>query len=160
MGLKKGIVIDLIMLGALAIVGFTYLSFEGNKFLEGATQKPTPAAAKMQPNDVIQPQKTSLANPASVYCGQVGGKLVIQKRGDGGEYGLCQFADNQACEEWALYRKECPIGGFKTTGYDTIAQKYCAWLGGKTFAAPNADCTLPNGNICDDEALYNGTCNK
>ncbi|MEK7572161.1 MAG: DUF333 domain-containing protein [Patescibacteria group bacterium] len=101
---------------------------------------------------------SKLSNPASEYCIEKGGDLVIQTRGDGGEYGLCQFEDNQACEEWALYRGECPIGGVKTTGYDTIEQQYCAWVGGKTLAEQDATCTLPNGNVCDDAALYNGTC--
>lgn len=103
-------------------------------------------------------KQSTLPNPASENCTNIGGQVVIQKRGDGGEYGLCQFDDNRACEEWALYRGECPVGGVKTTGYDTIAQKYCAWLGGQTLAVPNATCTLPNGDVCGDEALYNGTC--
>jgi putative hemolysin len=103
-------------------------------------------------------KQAQLPNPASEKCEQSGGTLTIETRGDGGEYGLCQFEDNRACEEWALYRGECPIGGVKTTGYDTIEQKYCAWVGGQTAAIPNAMCTLPNGNICSDTKLYNGTC--
>lgn len=99
-----------------------------------------------------------LANPASENCAKVGGTLIIKTRGDGGQYGLCQFEDNQACEEWALYRGECPIGGVKTTGFDTVEQQYCAWVGGKTLAVPNASCTLPSGKVCADKALYNGTC--
>jgi putative hemolysin len=101
----------------------------------------------------------SLANPASINCTKQGGTLAIETNGAGGQYGLCQFEDNMACEEWALYRGECPVGGLKTTGYDNIEEKYCAWLGGKTFAVPNAKCNLPNGHTCDNAALYNGTCN-
>jgi len=82
----------------------------------------------------------------------------MQTRGDGGEYGLCQFEDNQACEEWAMYRGDCPVGGIKTTGFDTVSQQYCAWVGGQTLAVPNAVCNLPSGNVCQDDALYNGTC--
>lgn len=99
-----------------------------------------------------------LANPASENCAKVGGTLKINKRGDGGEYGLCEFEDNMACEEWALFRGECPVGGVKTTGYDTVEQNYCAWSGGKTEADPNATCTLPNGNVCSDNDYYNGSC--
>ena len=54
---------------------------------------------------------TQLANPASVNCTKSGGHLAIEKRGDGGEYGVCYFDDNKACEEWALFRGECPQGG-------------------------------------------------
>ncbi len=104
-----------------------------------------------------QPKKAELANPASVNCKEVGGTTVI-KDGPNGQYGLCQFEDNQACEEWALFRNECPVGGVKTTGFDTIQEMYCAWVGGETLAVANPNCKLPNGTICTDDAVYNGTC--
>jgi len=99
-----------------------------------------------------------IANPASVNCTKVGGNLVIQKRGDGGEYGLCYFEDNRACEEWTLFRGDCQVGGVKTTGFDTIDQKYCAWSGGKTFAVPNSVCTFSEGFKCSTVDFYNGKC--
>jgi putative hemolysin len=99
-----------------------------------------------------------LANPASGNCQKVGGLLKMQKRPDGGEYGLCFFEDNRACEEWALFRSECPVGGVKTTGYDTEAQKFCAWSGGQTTAVANAICTFANGSNCPVDAYYSGSC--
>ena len=99
-----------------------------------------------------------LANPASVNCAQKGGRVVVQKDPNGGEYGLCYFEDNRACEEWALMRKECPVGGVKTTGFDTDAQKYCAWVGGQTFAVANAVCTFKDGSTCLDDDLFAGRC--
>lgn len=99
-----------------------------------------------------------IANPASTNCLEKGGKLVIEKRGDGGEYGLCYFEDNRACEEWALLNGRCPLGGVKTTGFDNIEQKYCAWSGGATVAEPKAICTFKNGQKCPVEEYYNGTC--
>jgi putative hemolysin len=107
-------------------------------------------------------EKTPVAqigNPASLNCTKVGGTLSIEKRGAGGEYGLCYFEDNRACEEWALMRGECPVGGVKTTGYDTVDQKYCAWVGGKTLAVPNSTCTFKNGKVCTTKAFYDGSCN-
>lgn len=101
-----------------------------------------------------------LANPASVYCTKKGGTNVIITLGNGAQDGLCQFEDNMACEEWAMYRGNCPIGGIKTTGFDNQGQKYCAWLGGKTFAVPNSQCTLPDGKVCSTDALYAGTCSS
>ncbi len=103
-------------------------------------------------------QKASLSNPASENCIAQGGTLTIETRGDGGQFGLCNFEDNMSCEEWALYRGECPAGGVKTTGFDNIEQMYCAWLGGKTSAVENSTCTLPNGNTCATSDLYNGKC--
>lgn len=103
-------------------------------------------------------EKNQLANPASVHCKEKGGETIIQTNGTGGQYGLCMFEDDMACEEWALFRGNCPVGGVKTTGFDTIEQKYCAWSGGQTLAVENATCTLPGGKICSDEAFYSGTC--
>ncbi|HVT00683.1 MAG TPA: DUF333 domain-containing protein [Patescibacteria group bacterium] len=110
------------------------------------------------PTTTSSNQKSNLANPASVNCEKQGGQTVIMTMGNGGQYGLCQFADNMACEEWAMMRGQCPVGGIKTTGYDNIQQMYCVWIGGKTLATPNANCTLPDGTVCPVDSLYNGTC--
>lgn len=118
---------------------------------------PCQATITVFSNDTPTPS-TTLANPASVNCAQKGGTLIMKTNGTGGEYGLCDFGDNMSCEEWALYRGECPVGGVKTTGYDTIAQKYCAWTGGKTFAVPNSVCSLPDGTKCSTKKHYNGGC--
>jgi putative hemolysin len=32
-----------------------------------------------------------------------------------GQYGVCFFEDNRQCEEWALLRGDCPVGGKKVT---------------------------------------------
>ncbi len=109
-----------------------------------------------------QPQ---LANPASVNCTQQGGKLTIDRRPDGAEFGVCVFADNYQCEEWALLRGECPTTGLRVTGFATPAGRYCAITGGRysVVSAPGANpergtCTLPNGNSCAADAYYAGTC--
>ncbi len=51
-----------------------------------------------------------MPNPASAYCAQNGGKLEIRKDAQGGEYGVCIFADGSECEEWAFFRGECRPG--------------------------------------------------
>ncbi len=107
------------------------------------------------------PPQTSdamIANPASVNCQQKGGQLSIANKPDGSQYGLCYFLDNFACEEWAMFRGDCPVGGVKTTGYVTDAQKFCVWSGGQTSAVPNAVCTFKDGSTCSDSAFYAGTC--
>ena len=111
--------------------------------------------------------KIGIANPASVNCINKGGSLSIQKRGDGGEYGICIFEDNRQCEEWAFFRGECPIGGKKITGYVTPAAQYCVISGGsyKSTDQSNTDreqgtCTFSNGKSCDVRDYYNGKCSK
>jgi putative hemolysin len=112
-----------------------------------------------------QATPAQLANPASQNCIAQGGTLLIQTRGDGGQYGICLFEDNRQCEEWALLRGECPVGGLKITGYVTPAAVYCAISGG-TYAITGSSntnneqgtCTFKGGSQCDVWAYYNGTC--
>lgn len=106
------------------------------------------------------PPDKQLANPASVNCIKQGGTLTIQTNGTGGQYGVCNFGSGYACEEWALFRGDCKKPGVRTTGYDTQAQAFCALVGGKTLAVPNATCTFPDGSVCNDDALFNGTCQR
>ena len=51
-----------------------------------------------------------LANPASVYCEEQGGRLELRSD-DSGTYGVCTFDDGSECEEWAYFRGECAPGG-------------------------------------------------
>jgi putative hemolysin/predicted secreted protein len=53
---------------------------------------------------------SSIANPASTFCVQNGGKLEIRKDAKGGEVGYCIFPDKSECEEWAFMRGECKPG--------------------------------------------------
>ena len=46
----------------------------------------------------------ALANPASVFCAQSGGKSEIRK-GPRGQYGVCRLPDGRVVDEWAYYRK-------------------------------------------------------
>lgn len=103
--------------------------------------------------------QTQLANPASQSCAARGGTLQIEKRPDGGQFGVCVFVDNYQCEEWALFRGECPAGGLRVTGYLTPASRYCAIAGGRFEAARN-DCLLPGGKRCDVEAYWAGSCSR
>lgn len=48
--------------------------------------------------------RIGMANPASVHCGKLGGKLIIHTGENGGQYGMCSLPDGRVCEEWALFR--------------------------------------------------------
>jgi dipeptidase D len=112
------------------------------------------------------PTSAAIANPASENCIKQGGTLSIAARGDGGQYGVCFFEDNRQCEEWALLRGDCPVGGVKVTGYATPAAQYCAITGGAYAITGNSGmdneqgvCSLRNGGQCDAWDTYNGKCN-
>jgi len=113
------------------------------------------------------PPSRQLANPASVNCMQKGGTLQIERRPVGGEYGVCVFIDNYQCEEWALFRGDCPVGGLRVTGYITPAARYCAITGGRYTVVARSGavdeqgaCALPGGKTCDAAAWYSGTCGR
>jgi len=106
-----------------------------------------------------------IANPASENCVQQGGTLVIQERGDGDQYGVCTFEDNRQCEEWAMLRGDCPVGGIKITGYVTPAAQYCGITGGEyqvtgssNTAEEQGTCTVKNDQTCDVWEYFDGTC--
>src|SRR5262245_4093898 len=46
----------------------------------------------------------ALANPASVFCVQSGGKSEI-RTGPKGQYGVCRLPNGRVVEEWSYYRK-------------------------------------------------------
>lgn len=64
----------------------------------------TACAATPQPAPGGMP---NMANPASVYCGKVGGKLEIRTE-TGGEAGYCHLPDGRVVEEWSLFRENNP----------------------------------------------------
>jgi putative hemolysin len=110
-------------------------------------------------------QPAKLANPASVNCSEKGGGLQMERRPDGGEYGVCVFVDNHQCEEWAMLRGQCPVGGLRVTGYMTSAGRYCAITGGRyavVAGSGTADergtCLSPSGMNCEAGAYYAGRC--
>ncbi|MFA5353197.1 MAG: DUF333 domain-containing protein [Thermodesulfovibrionales bacterium] len=124
------------------------------------------AQTAMAQNAPGQKQSQQLANPASENCIRQGGSLVILKHGDGGEYGVCVFADNRQCEEWAMFRGDCPVGGIAVAGYRTPAARYCGITGGNYQARGNnktgeeqGTCSFRNGRSCDAWDYFAGKCN-
>jgi putative hemolysin len=47
-----------------------------------------------------------LANPASVYCEEQGGRVEIRNDENGNQVGICVFPDGREVDEWAYYRGE------------------------------------------------------
>jgi putative hemolysin len=114
----------------------------------------------------VQPPP-QLANPASQNCATRGGTLKIERRPDGGQFGVCVFTDNYQCEEWAMFRGECPTGGLRVTGYITPAARYCAITGGRYMVVARSGgadeqgaCALPGGKACDADAYYASACGR
>jgi hypothetical protein len=58
--------------------------------------------------DDTVPDNVRLPNPASMYCIDHDGELEIVDT-DEGQVGYCILTDGTRCEEWDLYRGECPV---------------------------------------------------
>lgn len=155
--------------GALLVFASVLLLFVNGC---GSQTQPTDTTPTADNPTVQPPANTQIANPASTNCTAKGGKLeIVDKVIDGkdrGQYGICYFEDNRQCEEWALMRGECPVGGVKVTGYITEAATYCAITGGEyavTKQSPDTKpeneqgtCTLKSGKVCDAQDYYKGAC--
>jgi len=112
------------------------------------------------------PPGSTVANPASVNCGQIGGTIEIKTDASGGQYGMCTFANGTSCEEWALFRNEgCKAGVAAATttaaaGMANPASVACVNAGGKLEIKTDASggqygmCTFANGTSCEEWALF------
>ena len=161
--ISQGVKLVLVFCIVVTVVGCTSATVPQ----PSPTQKPTGQIAPTVPQPPpTQKPAGQIANPASENCMKQGGTLTMQKRGDGGEYGICMFEDNRQCEEWALLHGECPVGGRKITGYVTLAAQYCAITGGTYQVTGNSNtdqeqgsCTFKNGQTCDVWDYFAGKCN-
>ena len=72
-----------------------------------------PAASNPEAAQTSTPTKpatqgsSQMANPASKYCIDKGGRLEIRTAADGGQVGICVFPNGKECEEWAFMRGQC-----------------------------------------------------
>ena len=159
---RKGI---FVILGACIIAGL---------LIAGCTQPQAPVAVTTTatPSVTETPAAAAtvgMANPASVNCGKIGGTTEIKTATDGGQYGMCTFANGTTCEEWALFRNEgCNAGvtaavttkASESTGLANPASVNCVALNGTIDIRKNADggefgmCTFANGTSCEEWALF------
>jgi len=58
-------------------------------------------------SDNTAPKAVQMANPASQYCIDQGGKLRIENQ-TAGQVGICQLPNGTEVEEWALFRSQQP----------------------------------------------------
>lgn len=76
----------------------------GNPALDESFKLPVKFVVK----DLVE--KSRIANPASIFCEQNGGKLEIRTEKDDGQVGYCKFSNGTECEEWKYFRGECKQG--------------------------------------------------
>lgn len=88
------------------------LLFKGNNFESAICPENSKPESLLCPGSFTWcvSNKIGIANPASVYCEENGGKLEIQTAADGSQTGMCVLVDGTKCEEWAFMRGECKAG--------------------------------------------------
>ena len=65
----------------------------------------TLTACAMNDRQETSTSSVGMANPASVYCQQLGGKLDMVES-ESGTSGYCTLPSGERIEEWALYRRD------------------------------------------------------
>ena len=115
------------------------------------------------------PAMAGMANPASVYCAEHDGTVDIRD-GEGGQIGICVFADGAECEEWAFFRGECTPPGVEPKPASEVfanmanpASVYCTENGGNSEIRQGDGgevgiCVFPGGAECDEWAFFRGEC--
>jgi putative hemolysin len=71
--------------------------------------------ASCSPKQTSPTPEPNIANPASVFCEQNGGKLELRQDASGAVAGICIFPGGSECDEWAYYREECKPGDLSAT---------------------------------------------
>lgn len=71
-----------------------------------------------------QTNNLRIANPASVYCEQNSGNLVIKTASDGSQSGICSKNDKE-CDEWAYFRGECSLADECSVDSDCVPAACC-----------------------------------
>lgn len=87
----------------------TWLCRDGQWVRHGNPIAPMPTSGCGEA--VTKNENVGMANPASVNCAENGGTVEMKTDESGGQYGMCVFPDGKQCEEWAMFRGECPVGG-------------------------------------------------
>lgn len=124
----------------------------------------SPTLIMIQPPLAEEPATApnGLANPASVYCIENGGTIDIMAGWDSGQIGICTFTSGSQCEEWAMFRGDCPIGGVAILQTWDAAEAYCAIRGGEVWRMNGglepSICAFKSTNCLAQDYIETGKC--
>ncbi|MFH0819702.1 MAG: DUF333 domain-containing protein [bacterium] len=105
--IKTGLGLIIILILVITIGVFVW---QARKKQQGTSNIDTGQVSEQADN---YQNSTQIANPASVYCEQNGGKSEILKNENSEPKGFCIFPDGVVCEEWQNYRGECRLRDVK-----------------------------------------------
>jgi|GEM_PF-3168026 len=97
-----------------------------------------------------------MANPASVFCEEQGGKLEAE-----GSENICVLPDGNRIEEWEFYRQNHPEqGAVDMPNMANPASVFCEEQGGSVKIVDTAEgqigmCVMPDGSEIEEWELFN-----
>jgi len=83
-----------------------------------------------------------IANPAAVYCKELGYEYQIITDSEGGQSGVCILPDNTTCDEWEFFTGKC---GKEFTYCEKHGGKIITTTEGCNVSSECAVCVLPDG---------------
>jgi parallel beta-helix repeat protein len=123
------LVAALVIISVFSAFAFTITPFFMRVPSEISTQGATPEG--------VEEIKIGMANPASVYCKDLGNINEIRDMPDGSQVGFCIFPDSSECEEWGFLEGKCGI-----------EHNYCSKNGMETVIMSGDECSSTFSDEC------------
>lgn len=100
------------------------------------------------PIAIDPPNSTGMANPASVYCENLGYETELIEDAEGNQDENCIFPDGTFCTSWDFLSGRC-----------RPEMSFCEQQGSDLVEAPNiGDCFFPDGSFCLESDYAEGLC--
>ncbi len=88
----------------LVVIAVCLLNFETPSF--ALDYCPAQSSAPLKDSPVPQGEKVGMANPAAIYCVELGYQYEIIT-GPSGQKGVCKFSETEACDDWDFLKGKC-----------------------------------------------------
>jgi putative hemolysin len=117
------------------------------------------AGCMMKEYDIsdLNETETGIANPAAVYCKELGYEYKIITGSEGGQKGVCVFPDKSECDAWDFFTGKC---GKEYTYCEMHGGKIITATEGCRFSSECAVCVLPNGTKINEWDYFRREENK
>lgn len=111
------------------------------------------AGYMMKENLGYNKPEIGIANPAAVYCVELGYQYKIITDSEGGQRGVCVFPDKSECDAWDFFTGKC---GQEYTYCEMHGGKIITTTEGCSFSSECAVCVLPNGTKINEWDYFKG----
>ncbi len=97
----------IILTSTFTITAYKNIESERIVAMRSSTKEVSKPESDVVENDTANEEigKAQTTNPASTYCVEQGGELVLINDEVKGSHGICKFKDGTEIEEWEFYRQ-------------------------------------------------------